>query len=442
MARRVLFLLGAGAAAANMYDVTNVPRAAPTICAAGCARWSALAEDGQTGVTQDDADAQWAAGKAPEGTGADCAMPGNANEKSRMPSSGYLGAWCYCKSSSMSGYCRPREATPEQVNLQIASADTVVVAFVTYELTQNATPFVMWGEEEASLTNATGVTHHYLLPAVDPDPQGGIPPAPPAAAVESHAMTSDLWAKEARTGAFVAAHANGTAFEGMGGDGARRRVQKNMDRLTAAIGPGALTVGPNSSFCWTGTDTVVGAETPANSAVTVGWTGVTNPGKTDQLGLWCPKNSSGEMLAYSWLPCRFGGACTSSGEVGLAGFEHDGSLLAKIKAGETCEFRYCRADDNYCGPAKPANFAAVSVSLHRAPLRPTFSVSCPVSGADRAIGAGSDRERLPKASWAAVPDALRQADRFETARQIRLQGFVWHAERGHFATVHIHRAIR
>jgi hypothetical protein len=172
MARRMLFLLGASATAANMYDVTNVPRAAPAICTSGCARWSALAEDGHTGVTQAAADAQWAAGKAPEGTHADCAMPGNANEESRMPSSGYLGAWCYCKSSELSGYCQPREATPEQVNLQIASADTVVVGFVTYEATQNATPFAIWGEDEGSLTKATGVTHHYLLPAVYPDPQG------------------------------------------------------------------------------------------------------------------------------------------------------------------------------------------------------------------------------------------------------------------------------
>ena len=122
MAGRVLCLLGAGTTMADMYDVTNVPRAAPAICAAGCARWAALAEDGQTGVTQSAADAQWAAGKAPEGAGVECAMPGNANEESRMPSSGYLGAWCYCKSSELSGYCQPRDSivwNPEPSDLEL-----------------------------------------------------------------------------------------------------------------------------------------------------------------------------------------------------------------------------------------------------------------------------------------------------------------------------------
>ena len=345
-------LLGARLAASNMYDVTNVPRAAPAICgAAGCARWSALAEDGHTGVTQAAADARWVAGKAPEDAGSGCAMPGiAAAEESRMPSSGFLGAWCYCKSSELSGYCQAGEAIPEQINLQIASADTVVVAFVTYEATQSATPFVMWGQDESSLTKTTGVTHHYMLPAVNPDPGGGIPPTPPLAAE----MAPDLRAKEARTEAFVVAHANGTAFEGMGGSGARR-LQDNEgaeEAAAAAIGsPVALTVS-NSSFCSTGD----------KSVVTVGWTGITKPDKKDQIALWCPHNSTGMYFGniYSWTPCKTGGACTSSGAV-----EFGPSLLAKVPVGETCEFRYCRNDDDYCGPAKPANFAAVSAPVEQ-----------------------------------------------------------------------------
>jgi hypothetical protein len=126
MAHRMLFLLGASAAAASMTDVINVAKAAPAICTAGCARWSVLAEDGQTGVTQAAADAQWAAGQAPAGAGADCAIPGTSyrvsDEKANVPSSRYIGAWCYCKSSELSGYCQPRDSivwNPEPSNLEL-----------------------------------------------------------------------------------------------------------------------------------------------------------------------------------------------------------------------------------------------------------------------------------------------------------------------------------
>ena len=55
-----------------------------------------------------------------------------------------------------------------QINVQLASDDTVVIAFVTYgdETTSgSSSPFVMYGTDTAKMSKATGVTHHYSLPA-------------------------------------------------------------------------------------------------------------------------------------------------------------------------------------------------------------------------------------------------------------------------------------
>jgi hypothetical protein len=67
---------------------------------------------------------------------------------------------------SGAGYCTAPPATPEQINIQLASEDTVVVSFVTYgEMADtDSKPIVMFGTDPTRLTRATGVTHHYSLP--------------------------------------------------------------------------------------------------------------------------------------------------------------------------------------------------------------------------------------------------------------------------------------
>eukprot|EP01052_Picozoa_sp_SAG31_P045875 SAG31_NODE_8552_length_1431_cov_1.666667_1_plen_127_part_01 len=126
---------------------------------------------------------------------------------------------------------------PEQINLQIASPDTVVVAFVTYESPEdNSAPFVMWGLDEKSLQKTTGVTHHYELPRPGE--------AEMAEKVRLGAMSSDLRAKERRTEQFVLAHANGTAFEGMAAGPSQRALQE--------LGETGLLTVTNTSFCATG----------------------------------------------------------------------------------------------------------------------------------------------------------------------------------------------
>ena len=44
------------------------------------------------------------------------------DEKANVPSSHYIGAWCYCKSSELSGYCQPRDSivwNPEPSDLEL-----------------------------------------------------------------------------------------------------------------------------------------------------------------------------------------------------------------------------------------------------------------------------------------------------------------------------------
>jgi hypothetical protein len=67
---------------------------------------------------------------------------------------------------SGAGYCTAPPATPEQINIQLASEDAVVVSFVTYgEVADtDGKPVVMFGTDPTQLTQATGVTHHYSLP--------------------------------------------------------------------------------------------------------------------------------------------------------------------------------------------------------------------------------------------------------------------------------------
>ena len=100
---------------------------------------------------------------APRGANCDDATEG------KCVLSAAAGPYCLCKNGAAGGqamgYCRPPMSTPEQINLQYAAADVVVVAFVTYEKAPTtAPPAAMFGEAENFAQvkkQLTGVTHWY-----------------------------------------------------------------------------------------------------------------------------------------------------------------------------------------------------------------------------------------------------------------------------------------
>jgi len=137
-----------------MYDHVDTIRAPPAECPQGCAMWSDLASDGNT-RDQSDVDAKWLQGVAPKTAQRNCAGPSN--------DPGSYGSWCYCaKTHDASwGYCVPNQGVPEQINLQVANGDTVVVSFVTFEDTAPENPpFVVLDGKRVE-----GVTHEHKTPA-------------------------------------------------------------------------------------------------------------------------------------------------------------------------------------------------------------------------------------------------------------------------------------
>ena len=150
MARAVLLLLLCAAAHANMYDVIFPRYTPPAACGdAGCVAW---ADTAAAGVQQDEVDSWWFSAKEQRAAGSACAMPG-ANTGAKGPAPGtsdpadavntsYAGPFCICANSTsgstggggggVKGFCTPPLYVPEQLNLQLASRDIVVAAFVSY----------------------------------------------------------------------------------------------------------------------------------------------------------------------------------------------------------------------------------------------------------------------------------------------------------------------
>jgi len=116
-------------------------------------------------------------------------IPGAATGKAGPVAKGFsdgvgetvTGAWagpfCFCATdpaaaaaadsttvATTAGYCRNPLGIPEQINLQLASQDTVVVAFVTYEIAKPTQPpqarFTRLGA--SAPTTAVGITHWYV----------------------------------------------------------------------------------------------------------------------------------------------------------------------------------------------------------------------------------------------------------------------------------------
>jgi hypothetical protein len=139
---------------ADMYDVIEKYHLPP---AGGCKNWSDVPES----------DKYWAAGKPPPGVSNYCVQQGNGSLNSTCNRAGNLrhGAICptsYCISqvSGVQELCTSGDAIPEQVNVQIANNDSVIVGFVTFEKSApTAPPMAMFGTSASALKKSSeGVT--------------------------------------------------------------------------------------------------------------------------------------------------------------------------------------------------------------------------------------------------------------------------------------------
>ena len=113
-------------ASANQPDVF-FPHYEHGCGAAGCAVWAQIPG----------ADKMFAARSVPKDAGSSCAIPGRVTGSATgPPSTAASGPFCYCKDAVnlTAVYCAPHLYIPEQINLQYGSPDTVVAAFVTFEL--------------------------------------------------------------------------------------------------------------------------------------------------------------------------------------------------------------------------------------------------------------------------------------------------------------------
>jgi hypothetical protein len=153
----------AAVASADMYDVLLPQYTPPAECTSGCAAWAAVPETGPL----------WAGGVAPSHASNHCAILAAAVDEPREgatpPSmcggphlgdlvcngstSAFYGPVCVCAAAAddpphaVAARPPPRFATctaptsyPEQINLQIAAADVVVISFVTFEALLPAAP--------------------------------------------------------------------------------------------------------------------------------------------------------------------------------------------------------------------------------------------------------------------------------------------------------------
>jgi hypothetical protein len=140
-----------GLAGANQVDVLFPHYSVPTECGpAGCRPWTA-------------ADAKLFLFPADAVSRSVCAIPGKAvNNATGPPETASSGPFCFCKGTGVAAYCMPRLGIPEQINLQYASQDTLVVGFVTYEKAPPAgaePPTAMFGKEAGTPTALTGISH-------------------------------------------------------------------------------------------------------------------------------------------------------------------------------------------------------------------------------------------------------------------------------------------
>jgi hypothetical protein len=148
----------------DMYDLLMPQYAPPQVCSHGCADWANVSSDP---TLQKSVDNLWGAKKPPPNASSHCAIPAAASNAGNChnvivcnsTNSSFYGPICVCKQPGplVFGTCTAQQHIPEQINLQIASPDSVVVSFVTFDASLPATPPV------ALVNNAvhTGVAHSY-----------------------------------------------------------------------------------------------------------------------------------------------------------------------------------------------------------------------------------------------------------------------------------------
>ena len=147
----------------------------------GCKLWSETPEF----------DKYWMNGAPPPGAGDLCAQQGKGNPSAPWSSEGNmgdgstghaLGSYCVAKTTGNITACTSAMGVPEQVNVQIASSDSVVVAFVTYEAEAPLKPPVV-----------------SLRPATPPSPSPS--PSPPSSHSKCAVTLEELCAREQQQGA-------------------------------------------------------------------------------------------------------------------------------------------------------------------------------------------------------------------------------------------------
>lgn len=170
----LLLVFGFCTAKADVYDfLLGAWTHDPDTCFDGCASWDAIQESKYQ--NQSSIDKTWYHGKPPSDAGNKCAMPGGSAGQFECDGctvdsvvNSYAGPWCYCKTPATghnnTQYCIPPMEVPEQLNLQVADATSVVASFVTrgktYEKEREACS-AMFGQTEESMQLVPGISHHY-----------------------------------------------------------------------------------------------------------------------------------------------------------------------------------------------------------------------------------------------------------------------------------------
>ena len=176
MVRAALLLsLACMQAQGNMYDVFERHKLPPVECAHGCAAWADAAEARpELNIT-----AMWAvSGKVPVEAGKYCAIPGMVGGRTGMAAgettadvlAADAGSFCFCEGTMEPHYCVSAHGVAEQINLQIASSNTIVVGFVTFEAAMPVEPPIaefgmaaaspsLWA---AAATELQGISHWYM----------------------------------------------------------------------------------------------------------------------------------------------------------------------------------------------------------------------------------------------------------------------------------------
>ena len=160
--------------AGNMYDVTDevayfLP---PPECPSGCMNWTAA-------LNASEREASFADPSILPSLGARCAIPGRAlhsltqpvaTTMTAMERAAFYGPICPCRNGSAANStieyhtCTAPILVPEQINLQLANSTTVVVSFVTHELSPPREPpraYLKLTSGTEPPTTLFGVSHWY-----------------------------------------------------------------------------------------------------------------------------------------------------------------------------------------------------------------------------------------------------------------------------------------